>query len=104
MQATELCPSPHIEAADLNGEDRVVTIVKVGFSLVGPEKANKGIIWFKEFDRGMVLNRTNLKRLIAMYGTETDEWSGKRITLYPSETDYQGKTVPCIRVREKVPS
>jgi hypothetical protein len=58
---------------------------------------------FQEFDRGMVINRTNLKRIIAMYGNETDTWVGKRITLYESETDFNGRTVPCIRVREKKP-
>lgn len=103
MQATNLCPSPHLEAADLCGKDNVVTIEKVGFSLVGQEKVNKGVVKFVEFDRSMVINRTNLKRVIAMHGTDTDEWIGKKVTLYPSETDFQGKTVPCIRVREKAP-
>jgi hypothetical protein len=99
MQATKLCPSPHLEAADLCGKDNVVTIKTVGFSLVGEAKVNKGVVYYDEFDRGMVLNRTNLKRVIALHGAETDKWIGKKITLYPSETDFQGKTVPCIRVR-----
>lgn len=103
MDATKLCPSPHIEAAELNGADKVVTIKKVGFSEVGEEKVNKGVIYYEEFDRGMVINRTNVKRIIAMLGNETDEWVGKKIALYPSETDWQGRTVPCIRVREKLP-
>lgn len=103
MQATKLCPSPHLEAADLNGSEKIVTIKSVGFSLVGQEKQNKGIVTFEEFDRGMVINRTNLKRVIGLYGGDTDIWIGKQITLYPSETDFQGKTVPCLRVRDKAP-
>lgn len=104
MKATDLCPAPHLEAADLNGTDNVVTIKDVGFSIVGNEQVEKGVVTFEEFPRGMVLNRTNLKRLIAMYGNDTDDWKGKKITLYPSETDFGGKTVDCIRVREKKPA
>jgi hypothetical protein len=101
MQANQLCPSPHLEAADLCGKEKVVTMKSVGFKVVGEAKVSKGVIEFEEFDRGMVLNRTNLKRVIELHGTETDDWTGKKITLYPSETDFQGKTVPCLRVRAK---
>ena len=100
MQATKLCPAPHLEAADLNGEDITLTVKGVRFALVGSERVEKGVIDFEDSDRGFVLNRTNLKRIIAMHGRETDDWVGKTITLYPSETDFAGKTVACIRVRE----
>ncbi|MBN2293568.1 MAG: hypothetical protein JXM70_14155 [Pirellulales bacterium] len=101
MNANDLCPSPHLEAADLGGKDIRVTIAGVAFDEVGEERKTKGTIHFKEFIRAFVLNRTNLKRIMAQHGSETDEWIGKKITLYPSETDFAGKTVPCIRVREK---
>lgn len=104
MQATKLCPAPHLEAADLAGKDVIVTIKEVGFSLVGTEQEQKGVVLFHEFDRGMVINRTNLKRIIAMHGNDTDAWVGQKITLYESEADFNGRTVPCIRVREKKPA
>lgn len=100
MRANELCPSPHLEAADLNG-DTVVTIKRVEMKEVGKEKVTKGVLFFDEFTRGMVLNRTNLHRIIRQLGNETDAWKGKQITLYPSETDFNQQTVPCIRVREE---
>ena len=34
------------------------------------------------------------------FGNETNAWTGKPVTLYRSETDFAGKTVPCIRVKE----
>lgn len=100
MKANELCPPPHLEAADFPN-DTEVTIKAVSFAEVGEEKANKGILFFEEYTRGMVLNRTNLKRIIEHHGNETDEWKGKKLTLYPSETEFGGKTVDCIRVRQK---
>jgi hypothetical protein len=73
----------------------------VDFAEVGEEKVTKGVLFFEEFTRGFVLNRTNLKRIIDLHGKETDEWMGKQITLYPSETEFGGRTVDCIRVRKK---
>ncbi len=42
-----------------------------------------------------MLNRTNGECLKAMFGRDTGEWIGKRVTLYPAE--YQGETA--IRVK-----
>lgn len=103
MKANDLCPPPHLEAADLNGKDVVLTIKSVDFALVGAEQKRKGVVFFEEVTRGLVVNRTNTKRIVAMYGSETDEWVGKKITLYESEASMNGQTVPCIRVREKKP-
>ncbi len=100
MKANELCPSPHLEAADFHGDTKV-TIKSVAFKEVGDEKVTKGVVYFDELPRGLVLNRTNLKRIIGHHGNETDAWTGKTLTLYPSETDFGGKSVECIRVREK---
>jgi len=103
MHANELCPAPHLEAADLNGQDVKVTIRGVDFHQVGEEREEKGVVLFNEFPRAMVLNRTNLKRIVALHGSDTDAWIGKSVTLYPSETDWGGRTVPCIRVRTEAP-
>ena len=101
MNANKLCPSPHLEAADLPG-DTELTIASVTFEEVGSEKVRKGVVHFEELERGLVVNRTNLKRIVGHHGDETDDWPGKKITLYPSETDFQGATVACIRVRAKL--
>lgn len=99
MKAIELCPPKHLDAADLGGNCVDVTIKTVAFTTVGEKQERKGAIVFNEFDRPMVINRTNIKRLIDLHGPDTDAWVGKKVTLYPSETDFAGKTVPCIRVK-----
>ena len=67
MQANELCPSPHIEAAELNDADKTVTICGIDFHDVGEEKTTKGVVFFKEFgDRAMVMNRTAGRRASAV--------------------------------------
>src|SRR5688572_17451645 len=100
MKVTELCPSPHLEALDCGdklGDELTVTIDSVAHKTVGAEKVTKGVVFFAEVDRGLVLNKTNSRTIAAMYGIDTDEWTGKKVTLYRSETSYQNKTVPCIR-------
>ena len=101
MKAIELCPPKHLAAEDLGGKDVEVTIKTVAFTTVGEKQERKGALVFDEFDRPMVINRTNIKRLIAHLGNDTDAWAGKKITLYPSEADFKGEVVPCIRVRGK---
>ena len=101
MDARKLTPSPHIEAAELKGQEKTVTIMRVQMEKVGSENVDKGVVFFQEFDRGMVINKTNNLRIIDWHGEETDDWLGKQITIYPSETDFNGKVVPCIRVRPK---
>lgn len=101
MKAIELCPPKHLAAADLGGKDVKVTVKNVAFTEVGEAKERKGALVLNEFDRPMVINRTNIKRLITQLGNDTDEWIGKEFTIYPSECDYKGETVDCIRVRVK---
>lgn len=46
------------------------------------------------------LNRTNALEIADLHGDETDDWIGKRINVFKDKTMYQGRPVPCIRVRE----
>ncbi|MGC4002851.1 MAG: hypothetical protein QM811_06855 [Pirellulales bacterium] len=101
MNIQELIPSKYVAASDLRGQDVQVVIARVALEEVGMEaKEKKGVVHFQGMTKGMVLNRTNIKRIAKMYGGETNNWIGKTITLYPSETEMKGETVPCIRVRD----
>ena len=92
----------------------VLTISKlsVGESLrvQGGAKTKKHVVHFAEMDgrpdaerKRWVLNKTNAKTIAKLYGTETDNWTGKRITLFPTTCEMKGETVDCIRVRAEVP-
>ena len=53
--------------------------------------------------KGLVLNKTNSKIIAKYYGDDFDMWGGKEIEIFPTETDFQGSLVPCIRVRVEPP-
>jgi hypothetical protein len=106
VRVTELCPSPHLEPLDIGdriGDERTLTMKSVMVETVGSEQVKKGVLFFEEFDRGLVLNKTNSRQIAALYGSETKAWKGKRITVYRSETAFSGKTVGCLRVRDTKP-
>lgn len=50
----------------------------------------------------MILNATNQKSIARLYGTDTDDWIGKQITLYASTTQLAGEQVECLRIRPTV--
>jgi len=99
MDMNAAFPSKYVKAADLQGKD-VTAIV----NLVQKEKMQNGdelpVVYFKGKEKGLVLNKTNANTIIGiMGGANTDAWTGKPITLFPTQTDFQGKIVDCIRIR-----
>jgi hypothetical protein len=96
-------------AFDLAGKDVTLTIDRVvGGQLVGTggKKSKKPLCHFKEGrePKPLALNATNCKTIAAMYGNDVENWSGKRITIYPTKTQMGGEEVDCIRVRPKKPA
>jgi hypothetical protein len=97
MKIGSAFPGQYLKCADLNGKRVGVVIDGVTVEDIGGE--TKPVLHFKGKERGLVLNKTNANSISMIVGTdETDNWPGKRITLYPSKTDFQGKRVDCIRV------
>lgn len=93
-------PSNYLKASDLQGRELVVTILKVTFEAVGREKEMKAVIYFEGKQKGIVLNKTNAKKIIEITGSAiTEEWGGCQIKIYPTETEFGGETVDCIRVK-----
>lgn len=97
----------YIGAWDLEGKDVTVTIVKVEPRVLtsqGNKKDKRPILWFDGKEKGMVMNKTNSKTVAGLYGTDTTQWIGKRVTIYPTTTSAGGETVDCIRIRNTVPA
>lgn len=94
-------PSKYITAEDLGGE-----VVPLKIKSITQEEMPNGdgemrpVVYFDGVQKGMVLNKTNAKRIASMYGEDTDNWVSQEILIYPSETDLRGETVPCIRVKQ----
>ncbi len=93
-------PSKYVRADDLNNRDIRLTITSINQEDVENDGSTKPVLYFNGTAKGLVLNKTNAHTIADMLGTETDNWLGHSITLFPTKTDFGGKRVDCIRVRE----
>jgi hypothetical protein len=107
MDVRTLFDKEFIYAYDLQGRDVTVTIRKVvAGTLVGKGgKSNKKpVLYFEGKEKGLGLNITNARIIASIYGSfKSEDWLGKRITLYPTTTQFGSETMDCIRVRPKKP-
>lgn len=104
MKLTEMFPSNLLKAQDVTdaGGEMELTIFNVEikeFDGDSGAKERKPIVVFSEGDKRMVLNKTNANRLSEMFGDDTDGWINKKIILHVEQTDFQGKSVPSVRVK-----
>ena len=96
----EAFPSNYIKASDLNGQQPTVTIDRVEFEPVGQQREMKPILYFVGKEKGMVLNKTNSKKIAEIAGSpDTDDWRGVHVKLFSTEVDFQGETVEAIRIK-----
>jgi len=95
----QLFPSRFLKAEDLAGEDVSYTIQGLEMEEVGSDQEEKPVLYFKEIDKGLILNKTNFKTIASVHGPDSDDWAGKKVTLYPTEVEFSGKTTLGIRVR-----
>lgn len=95
--------SPYLHEYDLKSDEVTVEIVKVEageLTAAGGRTSKKPLVYFKGAEKALGLNKTNAKVLIGLYGTQTEEWTGKKVTLYRSTTEMAGETVRCIRIKK----
>lgn len=102
MKANDIFSSKYLNASDLRGRDVTVTIDRVEVEKMPNSGEKKPALYFRGKDKGLLVNKTNFNTIAEVLGADdTDDWEGKQITLYPTETDFQGKMVDCIRVRRR---
>ena len=89
----------------LASKSRYLTAVEVGDSLrltiahvsvesmkgQGGDEKDKGVVWFEEDPRGLVLNVSLGQLLREMFGVDLQNWIGKRLELF-NDRSVQGKS------------
>ena len=99
MNIDSAYPSKFLKSADIEKGKKVrYTISHVDVEDVSGEGEMRPILYFTGAPAGLVLNKTNKEAIKLGYGKETDDWHGKPLFLFCSVTQYQGKTVDCLRV------
>jgi hypothetical protein len=93
-------PSQFIKASDLEGRAVNVVIREVKVEKVGQSGDQKPVVYFEGKTKGMVLNKTNARKIANLAGSgDTEDWTGITVAIFPTETEFGGETVDCIRVK-----
>ncbi|MCC6786062.1 MAG: hypothetical protein IT457_24680 [Planctomycetes bacterium] len=117
MDVRLLYPSEYVAAADLieaqkkTGRDGVtltISAVEIEDLKTNRGTEKKPVVRFREYEgrnpsKRLVMNKTNARLIAKLYGHETSNWIGKRITLWPTQCECFGETVDCVRVMPHVP-
>jgi|TARA_B100001971_G_C17940665_1_gene407482 hypothetical protein len=99
MRTSDMFPSKYVSSADIDSPV-VVTMDKISIEEVGEGKDELPVLSFTDYDKGLVLNKTNTKKIASIHGTETLDWADKQIVLIKSVTSYKGEEIDCIRIKE----
>lgn len=60
----------------------------------------KWCMHFEEYDRGLLLNKTNIRLVASILGNDTNSWMGRQIVVYNDPTvAFGGRVVGGIRLR-----
>jgi hypothetical protein len=105
MKISDMVPSSYLKQADFDESGMIVTVDRLERKNVArddeaPEE--KWIIHFREYDKGMVLNSTNINGLAKACGSEeTDEWPGREVVVYVDpNVGFGGKTTGGLRIKK----
>lgn len=101
MYKTKLYPYLSGDQLVTAGRDVVVTISHAKIEEVASQrgKEQEVILYFKETDKGMILNKTNSDRIIAITGSDdTDDWKDTKIALTFESGNWFGEHHNALRV------
>ncbi|KKL49718.1 hypothetical protein LCGC14_2312700 [marine sediment metagenome] len=98
---------PYLEGEELKGSTLTLTIRDIRQEKMQSHKGkeeSKYVLYFRETSKGLVLNKTNAKRVAVLHGKKTGGWADKKITLYTEEVRAFGETHNALRVAVAIPS
>ena len=101
---SEMLPSSYLKQSDFDENGLIVTVARVDNKNVAKEDEppeHKWIVYFNEYEKGMVLNSTNIQALAkACNSDDTDDWTGKEVVVYVDPpVGYVGKVTGGLRIK-----
>lgn len=107
MKTSDMHPSRFMRADDLPETGLVATMMGVVMEPIkgmdGKEKSKPILSFVEAGVKPLVLNVTNTNTIEHLYGDDSDDWQGQRITLTVVDVDSPNGRVPGIRVSTRKP-
>lgn len=102
MKLSALMPSKYFKPDHIEGTEMVVTVSSFSVESMGMpgKEEEKPVMYFEEAPQGLPLNKTRLKNLQAVFGTdETDDMVGEKVLLVKGKATFQGEMVDSIYIQ-----
>ena len=104
-RVTDMIESKYLKQSDAP-DPVIVTVSKIGrinIAKEGDPAEEKWAVMFREFNKPMLLNSTNIKLLEKACGSDdTDDWIGKEVILYTDDSvSFGGQVVGGLRIRKQ---
>lgn len=102
MKVSSMIESKYLKQSDVD-DDVTVTVrglKRVNVARDDEDPDYKWVCKFAEFDKPMVLNSTNIKRMAKALGDDTDDWIGNSVVLYVDpDIEFGGNVVGGLRIK-----
>jgi hypothetical protein len=103
MKISEVFPKKYATGQDLKGQAYTLTVSRVVLEEMHPQPGSpaekKPVMYLAETQRGIILGPALARQLAQLLGDETNEWTSKRVTLYPQPMRVAGQDRIAIRAR-----
>jgi hypothetical protein len=104
MKKQDAYPSKYFKAADFKDDWTLTVEIELArLEEIGSDgkKNEKLVCYFRRQKPGLVVGPTVFDQIADATGEgDSDDWKGHHVELYRDWTNFQGKSVPCIRVRK----
>jgi hypothetical protein len=98
-KVSEMIQSKFLRKEDFE-EDQVCTIKDCKLEEMQQSNDTKWVLYFREHEKGMVLNTTTIRVLEQAFGDTTEQWIGNKVKVYVDpNVSFQGRVVGGLRLR-----
>jgi hypothetical protein len=101
LYASEFDQSRWLHSNDIGdvGTERRLKIRDVTKEVVGEKEEPKACVWFTTTDKGLLLNKTNLRLLQSAFGDDMSKWKDKIAIVFVVPCMYKGQPTTGMRIR-----
>lgn len=103
MDMRKMVGGEHLKASDCDPSlvGYITDVTEKVFDNNG-KKEPKGVVHFKGEKKTLVLNNINAEAIMNVLGYNTANWVGHKVVMFKTTTEFAGKIVDCIRIKEVV--
>ncbi len=92
FNAGKYAQNPYIKGEDLDEGERLIVTIQNAQEVTFPSGDTVPVLEFLETEQKLTLNKTRVRKLVELFGEDTDVWLNQKIALYPVPVQYNGKS------------